>query len=113
MKTEISRDDFGRPLRIPLRFSLVGRARRIEGGSRSFKVNNYASIVPSNSKGDKVAVLEEIEFEDGNKELRVGYYIIGRKGRRKGKWFWGQYALFIPATDLIKLIERGKEKGII
>ena len=113
MKSEISVDDFGRSLKIPLRFSLVGRARKIEGGSRSFQVKNYVSIVPSNSTGDKVAILEEIEFEDGNKELRLGYYIIRHKGRMKGKWAWGQYALFIPAEDLIKLVERGKEKGIL
>ena len=113
MKTEISVDDFGGSLRIPLRFSLVGRARKVEGGSRSFQVNNYVTIVPSNSAGDKVAILEEIEFEDGDKELRLGYYIIGHRGRMKGKWAWGQYALFIPAEDLIKLVERAKEKGIL
>lgn len=113
MKTEISVDDFGGSLRIPLRFSLVGRARKVEGGSRSFQVNNYVTIVPSNSAGDKVAILEEIEFEDGHRELRLGYYIIGHRGRMKGKWAWGQYALFIPAEDLIKLVERAKEKGIL
>jgi len=110
---EVTVDDFGRPLRIPLRFSLVGRARKIDDGHRGFLVKNYASIVPSNSKGDKVAVLEELEFEDGSKELRLGYYIIGHKGRVKGKWAWGQYALFIPARDLVKLIEKGKEKRVL
>jgi len=113
MKTKISIDDFGRRLITPLSFSLEGRARRVNGGSRSFRVKEFVSIVPSNSKGDKLALLEELEFEDGSKELRLGYYKIGHRGRMKGKWAWGQYALFIPADDLLKLIERGKEKGII
>ena len=110
---EISVDDFGRPLRIPLKFSLKGQARKIEDGSRRFLVKNYVTIVPSNSKGDKVAILEELKFDDGSEELRLGYYIIGHKGRVKGRWAWGQYALFIPPKDLIKLIEKGKEKGIL
>jgi len=112
-KSEISRDDFGRKLKKPLRFSLVGRARRVRGGSRHFEVKKFASIVSSNSKRGKIALLQELEFQDGKKELRLGYYIIGHKGGMKGKWAWGQYALFISAGDLVKLVERGKEKGII
>lgn len=80
----ISVDDFGRPLRIPLKFSLKGQARKIEDGSRRFLVKNYVTILPSNSKGDKVALLEELEFDDGSEELRLGYYIIGHKVRVKG-----------------------------
>jgi len=114
MQYLISKDDFKRKLEMPLRFSRVGRARRrTRTGSRAFKVKEFVSIVPSNSKGDKVALLQELEFEDGKKELRLGYYIVGHKGRMKGKWAWGQYASFIPADDLVKLIEKGKEKGII
>jgi len=113
MKAEISVDDFGRPLKIPLRFSLKGRARKIEGGSREFQVKKYVGIVPSNSDGDKVVFLQELEFEDGSKEFRLGYYIIGHKGRFKGKWAWGQFAPFIPAEDLTKLMERAREKGIL
>jgi len=113
MKTEISEDDFGRKLRTPLRFSRAGRARRKNSGFRSFQVKEFLSIVPSNSDGDKVALLQKLEFEDGKTELRLGYYIIGHRGRMRGKWAWGQYALFIPAEDLVELIEKGKEKGIV
>jgi len=119
MKTEthkeISEDDFGQQLKMPLKVRVVGRARRREGiGSRSFKVKKFVSKIPENSLAkDKVALLQELEFEDGTKELRLGYYIIGHTGRFKGKWAWGQFALFIPAKDLVKLTEKGKEKGII
>lgn len=113
MKAEISVDDFGRPLKIPLRFSLEGQCRKIDDGSRKFEVKDYVSVVPSNSDGDKVVLLEKIEFEDGSKEFRLGYYIIGHKGRFKGKWAWGQFAPFIPAEDLTKLMERAREKGIL
>jgi len=109
---EISEDDFGRPLsNPPLKVRVKGgRARKRKGkGSRSFEVTKFVSIVPSNSTGDKVALLQELEFEDNKKELRLGYYVISRKG----KWAWGQFALFIPAADLVKLIEKGREKGLI
>lgn len=111
---EISVDDFRHPLKNPpLKVRLEGRARKIGGGSRTFTVKNFVSMVPSNSDGDKVALLEDLKFEDGTEELRVCYYIIGRKGRLAGKWAWGQFALFIPSRDFVKLIEKGKEKGII
>jgi len=97
----------------PVVFSLNGRARKIEGGFRSYEVRNYATIVPSNSKGDKVAFLQDLEFDDGSRELRLCYYIIGQRGRMSGKWAWGQFALFIPKEDLLKLVEKGKEKGIV
>jgi len=113
MKAEISVDDFGRSLRIPLRFSLKGRARRIEGGFRNFRVKDYVTVVPSNFKDNKVAILQRLEFEDGTKVLRLGYYIIGHRGRMRGKWAWGQFALFIPAEDLIRLVQKAKEKGIL
>jgi hypothetical protein len=40
LKAEITKDDFGRSLRIPLKFSLIGRARKIDDGSIRFKVKN-------------------------------------------------------------------------
>ena len=60
----------------------------VEDGSRGFEVKRYVGIVSSNSNGDKVVFLQELEFEDGSKEFRLGYCIIGHRGRFRGKWAW-------------------------
>jgi len=57
----------------------------------------------------KAVVLEELEGPGGRKELRLGYYIINRRGR----WQWGQFASMIHKHDLERLIEIAKEKGFL
>jgi hypothetical protein len=48
---------------------------------------------------EKVFILQEVESQHAKeKELklfRIGYYIIGKKPKMRGKWVWGQYAPFI------------------
>jgi len=46
-------------------------------------------------------------------ELRLAYYIKGRRGRVRNKWVWGQFALLIPPQDFKKLIERAREIGML
>lgn len=46
----------------------------------------------------------------GDIEYRIGYYVIGKIGNRRGRWTWGQYCPLIPHGDLLPLIERAKEK---
>jgi len=83
------------------------------GGKReNFKIGRYVTLRQSNYAG-KIFVLQEILFENREKEIRIGYYIIGKKPRAKGRWVWGQYCPFFPKQDLIKLIEKAKKKGIL
>jgi hypothetical protein len=49
----------------------------------------------------------------GEKFIRVGYYIIGRAARMRGKWVWGQYAALIHAPDFQRLVKKAIEKGWI
>src|SRR5262249_21733468 len=42
-------------------------------------------------------------------EYRLGYYTVARNGR----WWWGQYALMIPATDLGPLLHQAREEGTL
>ena len=61
---------------------------------------------------DKAIYLQKLEFEeDGSIELRLGYYIIGKKPRMLGKWVWGQYAALMPVSDFEQIIEKAKAKG--
>lgn len=61
----------------------------------------------------KILCLQNIEFDDGRKEVRLGYYIIGKKPKMLGRWVWGQYAALMPVKDFKKLIRKAEEKGWI
>jgi hypothetical protein len=64
--------------------------------------------------GRKVLYLQLIRFEhNGVEELRLGYYIIGKRPGMLGKWVWGQYATLMPAEDFESLIESARIKGWI
>ena len=84
----------------------------IGGKKKNFKIGKYVTLRQS-TDSKKIFVLQEIIFEDGKKEIRIGYYIIGKKPRMKNKWTWGQFCPLFPKKDLIKLIEKAKKKGII
>ncbi len=47
----------------------------------------------------------------GDIEYRFGYFILGQIGRAKGRWVWGQFAPFIPHTDLMILLQKARAEG--
>lgn len=57
-------------------------------------------------EGDRLrpggAQLDDVEY-------RLGYYTIARNG----KWWWGQYAMMIPAEDLGPLLRQAREEGTL
>ena len=60
----------------------------------------------------KIICLQEIEFENGQTEFRLCYYIIGKvEGRMKGKWVFGQFATFLPQKDLQAIFAEAQGKG--
>ena len=63
--------------------------------------------------GRKLICLQRVEFEDGRKELRLAYYIIGKKPRMRNKWVWGQYATFMPPRDFRVIVRQAQKKGWI
>jgi hypothetical protein len=96
-----------------LKINLKGQVTTIEGKKVKFRVGKYVTLPASNYRG-KTFILEEIFFEDRSEpELRFGYYIIGRKGGRKGKWVWAQFCPLILKEDLQKIIELAKREGIL
>jgi len=50
---------------------------------------------------------------EGDIEYRVGYYIVGRNGRVKNRWVWGQFCPLIPKVDFNKLIKKARDEGTI
>ncbi len=84
------------------------------------------TFMPESTIKEKVLLLErlrlsstkgEITHQDGNKTgkivYRIGYFMIGKNGNRKGKWVWGQFCPIIPAKDLNKLMSKAKKEGTI
>jgi hypothetical protein len=55
---------------------------------------------------DKILCLEKIEFEEGDIEVRLGYY---KRSRRK--WFWGRFAPMMPIKDFKALIHEAEKEG--
>jgi hypothetical protein len=67
--------------------------------------------VQQSGRPGKLIYLQRINFDDGRRQLRLGYYIIGRKKGMRGRWVWGQYATFLPVRDFKRIIQRARKKG--
>ena len=60
---------------------------------------------------EKVLILQLMRLATGKKEVRVGYYIIGKLPKMKGKWVWGQFAAFMPLSVFSKLVRLATRRG--
>ena len=94
-------------------------------GRQRFKREAWV-FMPQHNLNEKVFLFERIkrvkiegevaypeEAKIGNLLYRIGYYIVGKKGNRKGKWTWGQFCPFIPPDDLKKLLKKAKKERVI
>lgn len=96
----------------PLTLKSRGQLRDINGCRRYFTIEGPPIVVQQSTYREKAFVLQRIRFEDnGTVELRLGYFIIGKKPRRKGQWVWGQYCPLIPEKDFKKLIMEAQKRG--
>jgi len=94
-----------------------GRLTDIKGNKVRFDIVDHVALRQS-TYPQKMFVLEKIRFQESpqkrrKEEIRIGYYIIGKKERMKGRWVWGQFCPFFPPRDLEKLIVRARKKRII
>lgn len=94
-------------------------------GKHDFEREASTYMVQSNCE-DKVFVLERLRltkntgptsYEEASKEnshhYRIGYYIVGKIGKRAGIWTWGQFSPILPPNDLFNLIRLAKVEGTI
>jgi hypothetical protein len=79
----------------------------VKGGN---KILDEIHIYQRGSK-TKLIYLQKIKLSSGREELRLGYFIIGKKPAMRGRWVWGQYATFLPAGDLKRIVGIAKRKG--
>jgi len=78
-----------------------------------YRVLDEIILIPPRNK-NKAIYLQRLQFEDDNRiELRLCYYMIGQKGRGKGKWLFGQFATMITPEDLESILSSARKKGWI
>ncbi len=59
----------------------------------------------------KMICLQKVQFNDGRIELRLAYYILGKKPKMRGKWVWGQFATLLPVKDFKAIVKQAQKKG--
>ncbi|MBI1880611.1 MAG: hypothetical protein HYR94_20735 [Chloroflexi bacterium] len=98
---------------LPSGIGKKGTITDINGNKQYFSIVDEITQMQSTNP-EKVVYLQQIRFEHDNRiELRLGYYIIGKKPNRAGKWVWGQYATMLPVEDFRTIISKATEKGWI
>ena len=84
------------PRGVILRFTILDEIRRTQ----------------SDQPG-KIICLQRVRFDDGRHEIRLGYYIIGKLPRMRGKWVWGQFATLMPVKDFAFIVAEARSRGWI
>ena len=96
---------------FPSRIGRGGVLRDPVNGSRfTFTITDEITR-PQSDLPSKVICLQRVTFQDGREEVRLGYFIIGKRPRMLGKWVWGQYATFLPLKDFKAIIHEAEKKG--
>ncbi|MFA4830827.1 MAG: hypothetical protein WC862_03350 [Patescibacteria group bacterium] len=92
---------------------------------RFYLLREAWTFLPQCNLDQKVFVLERLRhykfegklafgnWQKGAVEYRIGYFIVGKIGRAKGRWIWGQFCPIIPQKDLMKLINKAKKDKVI
>jgi hypothetical protein len=87
-----------------------------DGEKVSGTISGFVKLQESGHK-NKYFVLQKIHFDNfpgyPKTLFRVGYFMLGTKGRMRNKWVWGQYAPLFKRRDLKRLISKAKRRGII
>lgn len=93
---------------------------------RHIFVREAWTFLPQHNLCDKVFIFERLRkheftgklsyeksWKKGEIEYRIGYFIVGKIGRAKGRWIWGQFCPMIPQKDLEPLWNKAKKEGVI
>ena len=96
------------------------KMRDISRKGKNYWIREDWTFLPQHNYKRKVFIIERLKREKsirkqkkGEIQYRVGYYIVGKNGRAKNKWVWGQFCPMIPQKDFKKLIEKAKKEKII
>lgn len=84
------------------------RLTTIDGEERSYKIVDEEVFLAS-SDSSKAFAIHKLEYDDGSEEFRIGYFMIGRKPRMRGKWAWAQYAPMMTEKEMEEVFERAQK----
>jgi hypothetical protein len=93
----------GWPNNIGKRGKLVSPDKRVSYIKIIDEIRKQQSTYPP-----KVIYLQLVQLEGNRIELRLCYYIVGKIGRTKGKWVFGQFATLLPTEDFQVIINEAK-----
>ncbi len=116
----IKRKDLEFKHEVEIKMKDIGRK-----GKKVF-VREAWTFLPQHNNKDKVFLFERLRklrysgqlsyqknWKRGDIEYRVGYFIVGKIGRAKDRWVWGQFCPMIPESDLDKLFKKAKKDKVI
>lgn len=102
------------------------RMKDIGRKGKFYFIKEALTIMPQHNLNEKVFIIERLRkektegkithpegWQKGEIEYRIGYYIVGKIGRAKGIWIWGQFCPLIPQADFNRLINKAKKEGTI
>jgi len=86
--------------------------KHISRKKRVYFVRKAWTFMPENK--EKVFIIERLKNKENNKiYYRMGYYILGKIGKAKNKWVWGQFCPMFPENDLENIIKKAKKEKTI
>jgi hypothetical protein len=95
---------------LPNNIGKIGKTKHPNGRTGRHEIVDEIRIFQRRSK-NKLIYLQRIKLGNGKEELRLGYYMIGKKPAMRGRWVWGQYATFLPAQDFKRIFGMAKNRG--
>jgi hypothetical protein len=87
-----------------------GGATWIDGTRGSFTITEEVQL---QVEENKVLVFQQLTGDDGHVFLRFGYYMLGFKPGRRGRWTWGESCPMFSVENLHTIVARAKEKGML
>jgi len=95
----------------PSKIGSRGKTKEPDGNITYFTILDEIRH-PLFSEPAMLLCLHKIQHEhNGLIEIRFGYYIIGKRGKMKDKWVWGQFAPMMPIEDFSEVINMARERG--
>jgi len=97
---------------LPVNIGKTGTLKLpLDGKTLRFKIVDEIRRVQSDMD-EKALYLQRIKFvKDDREEFRLGYYIIGKLPKMKGKWVWGQFAPLVPRKDFVSIMHVARNRG--
>jgi|GEM_PF-3934072 hypothetical protein len=96
-----------------LRVNKKGKITDINGRKLSFEITKVVALLQTKYLSDiegKLYVLEKLKFKNGEEYFRFGYYIVGKRGKAKDRWAWGQFSPIGPIDDFWRIVEKAKSE---